>query len=159
MPVARPRSPAAPRAADGNGAGLSAGATSPSGHAGGSWQDLYAVAIQMPEDLAALDVDAVPAAALPALLATLLAVQGGAAAVAARVIARFMQETSGDHVGSRGPDRFLTIREGAARVGMTPQYVYEHQAELPFVVRVGTRALRISEARLERYMARRRMPL
>ena len=38
---------------------------------------------------------------------------------------------------------------------MTPQYIYEHQATLPFVVRVGTRALRISEARLTRYMANR----
>jgi hypothetical protein len=53
-----------------------------------------------------------------------------------------------------GPDRFLTVREAAARLGMTPQYIYDNQVTLPFVGHVG-RAVRVSEHRLARYMANR----
>lgn len=54
-----------------------------------------------------------------------------------------------------GPDRFLTVREAGARLGVKPQYIYEHQKTLPYVVRVGSRAIRVSERRLARYMATR----
>jgi hypothetical protein len=97
--------------------------------------------------LEALDVAHAPPGALVPLLAA-------CAATEARIAVRLATAEPPAPVDA-GPDRFLTVREGAVRVGMTPQYIYEHQATLPFVVRVGTRALRISEARLTRYMANR----
>jgi hypothetical protein len=97
--------------------------------------------------LEALDLAHAPPGALVPLLAACAATEG-------RIAVRLAMAEPPAPVDA-GPDRFLTVREAAARVGMTAQYIYEHQATLPFVVRVGTRALRISEARLTRYMANR----
>jgi len=102
--------------------------------------------------LEALDLQHTPREALVPLLAA-------CAATEARIAARLATAEPPAPVDA-GPDRFLRVREAAARVGMTPQYIYENRATLPFVVRVGTRALRVSERRLTRYMANRpRTPL
>jgi hypothetical protein len=115
-------------------------------HMAGS-QDLNMDLASVVAALEPLDLAAAPPGALVPLLAA-------CAATEARIAVRLATAEPPAPVDA-GPDRFLTVREGAARVGMTAQYVYEHQATLPFVVRVGTRAIRISEARLTRYMANR----
>jgi len=100
--------------------------------------------------LEALDLDhASPATLVPVLAAC--------AALEARIAVRFATATAEAPAPAEvGPDRFLTVREAAARLGVKPQYIYEHQATLPFVERVGSRALRVSERRLARYMASRK---
>jgi predicted DNA-binding transcriptional regulator AlpA len=116
-----------------------------------------AMVLEVAETLAALDVDAVPDPTVPALVAALGAVQGATAALVARLAARLVRTATLDqHLAARQhPDRLLSVREGAARAGMSVQYLYEHQHTLPFVVHVGTRSLRVSEARLARYIAAR----
>jgi predicted DNA-binding transcriptional regulator AlpA len=111
--------------------------------------------VQVADALAAVDVDAVPDTTVPALLAALGAVQGATAALETRLAARLVRETTLDRQAAQHPDRLLSVREGAARAGVSVQYIYEHQRDLPFVVRVGTRSLRVSEARLTRYIAAR----
>lgn len=55
------------------------------------------------------------------------------------------------------PDRLLTVREAAERLGVSPKYVYAHQKSFPFARRLpGGNALRFSERGLERWMARKR---
>jgi predicted DNA-binding transcriptional regulator AlpA len=98
--------------------------------------------------LEAFDLEHVPPGALVPLLAACFA-------TAARIAVRLATASAEPAAPvDTAPDRFLTVREAAARVGMKPQYIYEHQATLPFVVRVGSRAIRVSELRLERYMTR-----
>jgi hypothetical protein len=99
--------------------------------------------------LEALDVAHAPPEALVPLLAACAATE---ARIALR-LATAAPEPAAPVDG--GQDRLLTVREAAVRLGMTPQYIYEHQATLSFVVRVGTRALRVSEQKLVRYMANR----
>jgi predicted DNA-binding transcriptional regulator AlpA len=99
--------------------------------------------------LEALDLAHAPPEALVPVLAACAATE---ARIAVRLATAAAELATPADVG---PDRFLTVREAAARVGMTAQYIYEHQATLPFVVRVGSRAIRVSEHRLARYMANR----
>ena len=88
--------------------------------------------------------------ALPGALVPLLA---ACAATEARIAVRLAMAEPPAAVDA-GPDRFLTVREAAARLAMKPQYIYDNKATLPFVARVG-RAVRISEHKLARYMANR----
>jgi excisionase family DNA binding protein len=97
--------------------------------------------------LEALDI----AHAAPGALVPLLA---ACAAAEARIAVRLVTAEPAAPTDA-GPDRFLTVREAAPRLGVKPQYIYEHKATLPFVVRVGSRAIRVSEARLTRYLANR----
>lgn len=53
------------------------------------------------------------------------------------------------------PDRLLTVPEAAGRCALSVRYIYAHADQLPFVVRVG-RKVRVSAARLTRWMARQR---
>jgi len=96
--------------------------------------------------LEALDLAAAPSEALVALLAA-------CAATEARIAVRLATAEPPAPVDA-GSDRFLTVREAAARLGMKPQYIYDNKATLPFVSRLG-RAVRVSERRLARYMANR----
>lgn len=57
--------------------------------------------------------------------------------------------------GPAAPDRLLDVQEAAARLGLGPRYLYAHADRLPFIVRVG-RKVRVSEARLARFLERRR---
>lgn len=51
-------------------------------------------------------------------------------------------------------DRLLDAREAAARLGMTPDWLYRRAPRLPFTVRLG-RALRFSAAGIDRYIRAR----
>ena len=51
----------------------------------------------------------------------------------------------------------LTVAEAATRLSVAPSYIYRHKDRLPFVSRVGLRALRIDGAKLDRYIAARRI--
>jgi hypothetical protein len=99
--------------------------------------------------LEAVDLKHAPPAALVPLLAACAATE---ARIAVRLATASAEPAPPADVG---PDRFLTVREAAVRVGMTAQYIYENKDTLPFVARVGTRAIRVSERRLARYMANR----
>jgi hypothetical protein len=58
-----------------------------------------------------------------------------------------------DRVGPR--DRLLNVREAAARLRVTPDWLYRHHKQLPFVVRHG-RLLRFSAHGIEDYIWKRR---
>ena len=51
-------------------------------------------------------------------------------------------------------DRLLTVREAAARLGVSPRYVYLHCRDYPFVKRLPSGALRFSERGLARFLER-----
>ena len=48
----------------------------------------------------------------------------------------------------------ITVAEAAARLGVEPSWIYRHRSELPFAVRVGSRALRADPEKLDRWVAR-----
>lgn len=99
--------------------------------------------------LEALDLEHAPPAALVPLLAA-------CAATEARIAVRLATASAeAPTPAPAGPERLISVGDAAARLAVTPQWIYEHQKRLPFVRRVGTRALRVSEPALERYMARR----
>jgi excisionase family DNA binding protein len=52
------------------------------------------------------------------------------------------------------PDRLLTVREVARRLGVSPRYVYSRVDKYPFARRIGAKTLRFSERGLERWLAR-----
>ena len=62
-------------------------------------------------------------------------------------------------VGRRGaapqPDRLLTAKAVAERLGVQPRWVYDRADELPFTRRLSGNLLRFSERALERYLAAR----
>jgi hypothetical protein len=113
----------------------------------GSRDDTARVAAVV-DELAAL-VEHASAATLGALLVAWAGVSG---CIAARLATA---STEAPAPAPAGPETFISVKAAAARLGMTPQYIYENQATLPFVVRVGSRALRVSEQKLARYMANR----
>lgn len=54
-----------------------------------------------------------------------------------------------------GGDRLLTAAEAAQKLGATVDWLYRHANTLPFVVRVGKKHLRFSEAGMGRYIRQR----
>jgi excisionase family DNA binding protein len=50
----------------------------------------------------------------------------------------------------------LTVREAASRLGLSPDYLYRHQRQLPFMQKVGTRTIRCPEAAVTRWQESRR---
>jgi predicted DNA-binding transcriptional regulator AlpA len=52
-------------------------------------------------------------------------------------------------------DRLLKIADAAAKLSVSPDYLYRHAEKLPFTVRDGRR-LRFSEHGIEQWIARRR---
>ena len=58
------------------------------------------------------------------------------------------------HPGTNG-DRLLTATEAAQKLGATGDWLYRHANTLPFVVRVGKKHLRFSEAGMDRYIRQR----
>ena len=91
----------------------------------------------------------IPAAAIPALLCRLSAVQG---ALAARLRSEPHTEYSR---ASQATDRLLRADEVAARTGLSRDYIYRHAEAFPFTRRVGRRALRFSEQGLDRWLKTR----
>src|SRR3990172_4994515 len=51
-------------------------------------------------------------------------------------------------------DRLLDVREAAAKLGTSRDYLYRNSDKLPFVVRIG-RQVRYSEAGIEKFIRRR----
>ncbi len=52
------------------------------------------------------------------------------------------------------PDRLLTVREAAHRLGVSPRFVYNHAGQFPFTRRLSPKAVRFSERGLEQWLAR-----
>ena len=48
----------------------------------------------------------------------------------------------------------ITIAEAAARLSVEASWIYRKHATLPFLVRVGSRALRVDSVKLDRWIAR-----
>ena len=82
------------------------------------------------------------AAVIQSILEELRAVDGTAAAPAG--------------AAAPTPDRLLTIQDAAALLGVTSRWLYRRANTLPFMRRLSRRALRVSQAGLERWMERRR---
>src|SRR4051812_24660397 len=97
-----------------------------------------------PVDLAALvqDLSQVEPAQIPALLAQLSAVQVSMAA-------RLLTVDSGTQEGPG--EVLLTVEAAAARLEVSPDWLYRRTKSLPFVVRVG-RHVRFSGKGLDRYI-------
>ena len=57
---------------------------------------------------------------------------------------------------STNPDRMLTVAAAAVRCGMSSRWIYKQADRLPFVTRFPTGALRCSEAKLVKWLERRR---
>lgn len=53
------------------------------------------------------------------------------------------------------PAKYLTTREAAARLSVTPRWLYRHADTLPFAHRLGAKTLRFDEAALERWASKR----
>jgi excisionase family DNA binding protein len=93
------------------------------------------------------DLDTLPADALLAFLVELSALQARAA---------LRLRVAGSRAPSNGgPERLLTVRQAAARCGMSADWLYRHKDALPFVRRLG-RTVRVSEGALIRWMESRR---
>ena len=54
------------------------------------------------------------------------------------------------------PDRLLTARQAADRLNTTARWLYRHADDLPFARRLSAKAIRFSEAGLERWLQRTR---
>jgi predicted DNA-binding transcriptional regulator AlpA len=52
-------------------------------------------------------------------------------------------------------DRLLKVDQAAAKLGMTPDWLYRHHRDFPFIVRHG-RPLRFSELGIEEHIRKRR---
>jgi excisionase family DNA binding protein len=83
---------------------------------------------------------------IPALLTQLSAIQ---ASMAARLLTTSHEESSGGD-----SQALLSIDEAAARLGVSPDWLYRRTKSLPFVVRVG-RHVRFSSSAIDRYIRNR----
>jgi excisionase family DNA binding protein len=72
--------------------------------------------------------------------------------VAEKVAARL----NGNGSGPSESDRWLTVSEAAALLGVTPRWVYRRTRELPFIRRPSPGVVRCDEAALRKYMAANR---
>lgn len=94
-------------------------------------------------DLASL----LPAEAIPAMLGELERLR---AALWVRLTVP-QNNKNGDHAAG---DRLLDVKEAAAVLHSTADYLYRHSTKLPFAVRMGRKVL-FSEAGIERYIRQR----
>jgi excisionase family DNA binding protein len=60
------------------------------------------------------------------------------------------------HSQTREPDRLMTVDEVAARLGVTPRWLYRHAKQLPFTRKLSRRTLRFSETALRHWEATQR---
>ena len=101
-----------------------------------------------PPLLTAEDLDRLPVRALPDIIIELAALQ-------ARAAVRLRQhDTSPDPAAAT--DRALNVREAAALLGMSTDWLYRNKDRLPFTRPTGRRAVRFSEAGIRRWLAQRR---
>ena len=94
-------------------------------------------------------VDEIPAEHLPAVALYLAALQGR---TAARSLAACAPTAA---AASNAPEALLDVREAAARLNVSIDWLYRHAKKLPFSRRVGSRAVRFDPAGLARWLAHR----
>ncbi|MEE8494405.1 MAG: helix-turn-helix domain-containing protein [Nitrospirales bacterium] len=110
----------------------------------------------MTPDLAALllhpeRVAELPPEAIPPMLCQLAALQS---ALSARLL--MIPPGNGGPEAPEQGDRLLPAEEAAALLGVTPRWLYRHAKRLPFSKRLSRKALRFSEAGIQKWMATRR---
>src|SRR5262245_28216320 len=105
----------------------------------------YLSSLLDPETLFA--IDSCDPAALPVVLAALATLQG-------RAVARLATAPPVSPAPS-ALETYLDVRSAAARLGLSPDWLYRHAARLPFTRRVGRRTLRFDPVALDRWMASR----
>ena len=82
---------------------------------------------------------------------TIPALRGSLAELDSLLLQRlFASSTSGGRQASK-PNRYLSAKETATRMGVCLDYVYKHAEEFPFAAKEGRRVL-FSEEGLERYL-------
>jgi excisionase family DNA binding protein len=54
-----------------------------------------------------------------------------------------------------GPERFISVKEAAARLGVSPKWLYRRKKTLPFMREVAPGTWRVSEPALDRWMHNR----
>jgi predicted DNA-binding transcriptional regulator AlpA len=101
-----------------------------------------------PPLLTADDVDRLPLRALPGFIVELAALQ-------ARAAARLRQHDAAPDAAD-APDRLLNVRDAAALLCMSVDWLYRHKDRLPFTRPTGRRTVRFSEAGIRRWLAHRR---
>ena len=79
---------------------------------------------------------------------------GGLARLEALLRVDLIAEASGS-VTEGQEDRLLSAPEAAARLSVTPEYLYRHAHQLPFTVHLG-RAVRFSSAGMDEFIRTRR---
>lgn len=89
-------------------------------------------------------VDALASETLPGFLAQLAALQ---ARVAARIASPFLTREA-----PREQDMLLTVKQAAARLGVSPDWLYRRAATLPFTRPLSPRALRFSATGIDRWL-------
>ena len=117
----------------------------------------FGVAVAERLDLAALeraipDLADIPPEAAPEALARVAHAQSRLAALGAGLVALVLAQANARPAQTE-PDRLLSVPEAAKVLGMSRDWVYDHQHELP-AVRNGRR-LMFSAARLQRYVYER----
>jgi predicted DNA-binding transcriptional regulator AlpA len=95
-------------------------------------------------------LDEVAAEDLPAVALYLAALQNR---IAARSLAA--ADTRPMAVSRNGPEALLDVREAAARLNVSTDWLYRRAKRLPFSRRVGPRAVRFDPAGLARWVATR----
>ena len=74
-------------------------------------------------------------------------------ALISEAIEEYRFRSGKDNGNAHADDRFLTTEEAAARLNVTPSWLYRHWGKLPFARKLSRKALRFSEAELLRWQA------
>lgn len=75
------------------------------------------------------------------------------AAVQASLAARVASAAQPAAARRQQADRLISVDEAAARLGVTPRWLYRHSVHLPFARRLSRKTLRFSDLGLERWQA------
>jgi predicted DNA-binding transcriptional regulator AlpA len=92
----------------------------------------------------------IPSEQIPAMLAQLAVLQG---TLAARLLGAPLTTNCRSHPPVE-PDRLLDIREAAAMLSVSPDWLYRRTKKLPFVIRLG-RQIRFSARDIEKHIRQR----
>jgi len=83
-----------------------------------------------------------------------------AAAVQCTLVAHPPSAASGENSGrastSEADDKMLTVEEAAIRLRRSKRWLYRHSKQLPFVKRISSRSLLVSEHGLQKWLDRRK---
>lgn len=85
------------------------------------------------------------------VLAALARVEQERDALLAKLVAIEVTSTA-----QRPEDRLLTVKEAAAQLATTADWLYRHANRLPFTVRLGPGHLRFREQGIQEYLRRRK---